>query len=880
MNIVSKVTVKHLQQNRKRTIVTILGIMLSVALIVAISAFAESFLDMMRQSAIASGGEWHVLFMDVPKDQLPEIMEDSRVKETLLSRDEGSALLEGAQNEYKPYLLVKAYDETAMKNYPTTLLEGRYPEKEGEIVLPKHLETDGGIAWKVGDTISLELGDRYEHSDTGDYEMSGSYGLGENETLENLHTARYTVVGIIERPEFESYAQAAYTAITYLDVDAAGGTETINAAVALNHVDNSLYTWGDELADELGVSHQFNTSLLSYYMLSGNSTIVGMLSAVKWIMVLIVAAGSVAVIYSSFSISISERSRYLGMLASVGATKKQKRNSVLTEAVILGAIGIPLGLVLGYAGVFVTTRCIRGLISSTMGLDNVTMRVIISWPGILGAVILAVLTILISAWIPAARASRITPVEAIRQTRDIKLTSKQVKTSALTRKLFGFEGELALKNLKRNKKRYRATVLSLVFCIALYLSVASFTAYLSGAYRMQLGMDSANLPDITVSLYDTEEQMLEDAERDILSLDHITEHVTVKETGVSCYLKDGSVLTDEVRQAFEGFGSMSAAGQDVGPYGMYFNVIGMDEDSLSAFARETGADSSILFDGKKTGVIMVNRREDHTEGKTSWKSIFTAEKGDSIDAQCLQMLDNPETDEYEETLADVQFTVAGTTETLPLGGSYYGDINTVSVYTTFENVLKLNQLVYGEGTTQDRTVYLRTDDHDSLMAQLRGLEEKQGSSMYIYSAVEEYRTVENMLILINVFVYGFIILTALICVTSIFNTISTSMALRRREYAMLKSVGMDPGRFGRMIAYESVFYGLKALLYGLPAGLILMYGIYRSIASAIDTGFYIIWSQIAVAVVSVMAVIGLTMWYSSRKIKKANIVDVLKNENI
>ena len=106
------------------------------------------------------------------------------------------------------------------------------------------------------------------------------------------------------------------------------------------------------------------------------------------------------------------------------------------------------------------------------------------------------------------------------------------------------------------------------------------------------------------------------------------------------------------------------------------------------------------------------------------------------------------------------------------------------------------------------------------------------------------------------------------------------MALRRREYAMLKSVGMDPARFGRMVAYESIFYGLKALLYGLPIGLILMYGIYLSIASAIATGFYIIWGQVAIAVVCVMAVVGLTMWYSSRKIKKANIVDVLKDENI
>lgn len=211
------------------------------------------------------------------------------------------------------------------------------------------------------------------------------------------------------------------------------------------------------------------------------------------------------VIYSSFSISISERGRYLGMLASVGATRKQKRDSVLTEAVLLGIIGIPLGLLLGYLGVFVVTKCIQGLIGDMlnygMDMETVSMRVIVSWPAIAGAVILAAVTIFVSAWIPAARASRITPVEAIRQNRDIKLSRKQVKTSKLTRKLFGFEGELALKNLKRNKKRYRATVISLIFCIALYLSVSSFTEYLKGAYQMASGLETANYPDYSVSIH-------------------------------------------------------------------------------------------------------------------------------------------------------------------------------------------------------------------------------------------------------------------------------------------------------------------------------------------------------------------------------------------
>ncbi|MCI8466400.1 MAG: ABC transporter permease [Lachnospiraceae bacterium] len=917
MNIVSKVTVKHLKENRKRTIVTILGIMLSVALIMAISAFAESFLDMMRQQEIAIDGEWHVDFEEVPVGKIPGITEDPEVKKSMISKEVGAALLEGCKNESKPYLAIRAYDSRAIEESPLVLLEGRMPQAKGEIVLPKHLETNGGIDWKVGDTITLNPGARMIQTTNGVEKAPEYYPYYEGEeSLENTHEETYTVVGIIERPNFEGYSQGSYTAITWLDVEALGAEETVTVRVQMNTLDNSLFDWGDQKASDLSVEHHFNNSLLSFYMLSGNDQIVTMLNRVKWVMMLIVAAGSVAVIYSSFAISISERSRYLGMLASVGATRKQKRNSVFTEAVLLGGIGIPLGLLLGFAGVFVTTSCIRGLVSSTFGastgMEHVTMRVIVSWPGILGAVILAVVTIFISSWLPARRASKITPVEAIRQNQDIKLSAKQVKTSRITRKFFGFEGELALKNLKRNKKRYRATVLSLIFCIALYLSVASFTAYLKGAYQMGIGVDSMNPPDISVTVYPTssyrsgsqassvEEQdeeawdqaLLENLEErvaKIKAMDHITECVTQTTAWTQVFLKDGQSLSEDLRKALEETGDSLVGEQNMGPYLLNMTVVGLDKESLTAFADQVGADKELLFDESKMGVILINRRGDMTEGRRSWKEIWDLEKGDTIEGTQWFLLEEtselPEggviarEDEsgFADVLAPLTVDVAGVTTELPLGGGYSDDINHVLVYTTIENAIKFD--LGKSGTDAQRELLIMSDDYEFLMKELDDIRVDEGN-LYAYSYKEELDNVNNVLLLMNVFVYGFIILTALICVTSIFNTISTSMALRRREYAMLKSVGMDPRRFNRMIAYESVFYGLKALLYGLPIGLLLMFGIYAAISTAIDTGFYILWNQVIIAVFSVMLVVGITMWYSSRKIKKANVVDVLKDENI
>ena len=887
MDIVSRVTVRHLKENKKRTIVTILGIMLSVALIMAISAFAESFLDMMRQSSIACDGEWHVRFEDVPAEKLPEISGDEAVKKTLVSRSIGNSRLENCANEAKPYLYIKAYNKEAMEEYPTTLLEGRYPQAEDEILLPEHLETNGGIHWTVGDVITVNPGKRMIQDDNGEpMEAPYYYPYFEGEeTLEENEEKTYTVVGIMERPVFESYNQGSYTAITWLDEAALLPEEQVTAAVQMEKLSNELYAWGDQKAQELEVSHTFNTELLSYYLLSGKRMVVSMLNTVKWVMMLIVAGGSAAVIYSSFSISVSERIRYLGMLASVGATRKQKRRSVFTEAALLGSIGIPLGLLLGYTGVWVTTLCIRGLVTKVLKMEGVTMRVILSWPGILGAVLLAAVTIFISAWIPARRASRITPVEAIRQNRDIKLTSRQVKTSRLTRAVFGFEGELALKNLKRNKKRYRATVISLVFCLVLYLSVASFTAYLRGAYRMEIGLDSVNEPDISVYLYASSDEELKERTEEILELDHITGTSVQRQTGIYSYLKDGSCLSDSTRELLERYGNeeQEEAGQVVGPYGMNIVIIGMDDESLREYASRTGADEELLFDQEKTGVIIVNRRQDHERGKTSWQEIFQVGKGDVIETRYPVWElpeDGSEDGEAEgtEVLLPLDLTVAAVTEELPLGGGYYDNIYSVSMYTTMENCIRLEKSAY-ENSPLDVQIKLNTDSHDELKNQLDDISEKK-ENMYVYSRKEEMDEVNDLLILINVFVYGFIILTALICVTSIFNTISTSVALRRREYAMLKSVGMSPGRLNRMIAYESMFYGIKALLYGLPLGILFMYIIYRSIARAFDIGFYILWNQVAAAVISVFLVVSLTMWYSSRKIKKANVVDVLKDENI
>ena len=132
--------------------------------------------------------------------------------------------------------------------------------------------------------------------------------------------------------------------------------------------------------------------------------------------------------------------------------------------------------------------------------------------------------------------------------------------------------------------------------------------------------------------------------------------------------------------------------------------------------------------------------------------------------------------------------------------------------------------------------------------------------------------------ILQVFTYGFITLISLITVANVFNTISTNIHLRRREFAMLESVGMSPKGFKRMMRFECVFYGLKALLFGLPISLLITYAMYSSIMIGVDIGFMLPWTSIGISVLSVFLVVFITMLYATHKIHKENIIDALKTE--
>ncbi|MCI8497602.1 MAG: FtsX-like permease family protein, partial [Clostridiales bacterium] len=509
MNIVNRLTLRHLRLNKKRTLVTIIGVIISAAMITAVATFSVSFLDLFQRSTISQTGDWQVQYSSVPAENISIITQDQNTRQAAIQKGIGYSELPESKNDGKPYLFLQELSQDSYEMFPFMLTEGRFPQSADEVIAPEHLISNGGIPVHVGDTLTLNLGDRsvsYE-GETYTLTQENSYDSDETFVLTG-QTRTVTVTGIIERPNIEPYQAPGYTLYSLLDPSTLSSTDRVDVTTSLKDISRELYGRSEQIAEAADtpsdldvVSVNYNSALLRYYGVTSNNLLNNTIYSFALIIILIIMVGSVALIYNAFAISISERSRHLGMLASVGATRGQKRRSVFFEGFVIGIISIPLGIGFGILGMWVTFQCISPLIANVLA-NAAALRLIVSPFSVVVSAVFSALTIFISSWIPARRASRITPIDAIRQSRDVKLKGRAVKTSRLTRKVFGFEAELALKNLKRNKKRYRSTIFSLIISIVLFLATSFYLNFSQAA----LGMDmEASDYDLAVTSYSEQE---------------------------------------------------------------------------------------------------------------------------------------------------------------------------------------------------------------------------------------------------------------------------------------------------------------------------------------------------------------------------------------
>ncbi len=858
MSILMSLTLRNLKLNKKRTIVTIIGIILSGAMICGVAALITSFQDLFVESAKVLDGNFHATFYDVPFEDKGVILNNASTESGMLSRDQGIAKPEGNNDPEKPYILLKSYDDKAFENMPVQLKSGRFPMREGEILISEQLAAGKSMDWEVGQEITLPIGNRVDNGEVLDYK----HELSDTESFQELERKTFRITGIMERPRFASSGNPTYIAISYLDESLLGTDDTVNISVLLEKP-SDIYQTIPQMAEEVGIDeYSYNNELLKWMGISSNENYNRMFTSLGLIIIVLIVIGSVTVIYNAFAISVSERKKQFGMLSSVGATANQIRKIVYLEGLILGLIGIPLGILSGIFGIGVTIKVISPMIQDSLASANVSLRLVISPIVIIVTVMFTAVIIMLSAFLPAKRASRISPIEAIRLITDINIKGKKLKTSRLTRWLFGFEGELALKNLKRNKKRYAATVFSLFISIVLFVSFSTFITYGFASSEMYF----RDMPyDISVYKYD-------EAPEDAMEFfSEISKLEGVKEYSIPRRVHAQIIENDRDKSQFKEYIDKYTRGEGFEEYYIGFSIFTLNKETYDKYLKEIGLDPVDYNDTKKIEAILINKDLVDFDKYTEYEPADVS-KGD-----ILHLKEHQYGEDHIPAGFDVE--IVKVTDQFPFGLTYNNNINLIVSEEDFETILSMMKadLVY----SGPEEMYLSADSPDDVASAIYELNDNRFNSFVSVSNLAEVqKQMAETKLIISIFLYGFISLITLIGVTNIFNTISTNVALRRREFAMLKSVGLTPGGLNKVLRYESIFYGLKALLYGLPFSIAISLLMYNAVGHSFEFQFVLPWNSIIISIIGVFLITFATMIHAGRKMKHDNIADTLKQENL
>lgn len=864
MKILNEITKKYLKLNTKRSLVTLIGIILSGAMISAVTTLAVTFQRFMLDVEISQSGEWEAIIENVNLEELQEIKENKKLKEILIMEP-----LSIAKNEYSDdeFIMLYKYSKDALTKMNGEVLEGRMPQNENEIVLSSTFFDGKENEPKIGEKVTFTLGKRMDEG----YELLSQAKSKTEEFIES-EKRTFTVCGKMYRPIFESYTDHYTSGITLLENEEKITSNLVDIGI-INKKAKDVYKNTEEICQNLSteITHKtdYNTYVLAYKGVSHKAEFNTVLYSICAILITVIIVGSVLVIYNSFAISVSERKKQFGMLSSIGATKKQIKRSVVYEAVVLGSIGIPIGILSGIAGIGITLKFVDNLLKPMLADTNWGFKLTISWPSILIAAILIGFTIYLSVIIPAKRASKISPIEAIRQTTDIKVKPKKLRTPKIIRKIFGIQGELALKNLKRSKKRYRTTVISLVISIVLFMATTGFVGY------MFEGFDSIYKTvdyDYEIRLNKTEKteelyKKISNIEKieDIIKYKYIGKTIEVPVNKLNEKLKN---TINENRKKYE-----QKPLDENGTYNLSAYIYCFDEKTYKDYLKQVG-----INELKQDEFILVNYANLLQEYKIETE-ILNYKNGDEIKVTRYKYEYDEYGDETNKT-EDGSFKMkfAKITQKLPFGVEGSSFIGNAIFITSNENFERVNK----DDMELEETVRIKTKDVSLLEEQIGMLKEKYTNeglenSLNIKEQIEQMK---NLKLIIQIFLYGFIFLISAIGVSNVFNTISTNITLRRREFANLKSIGMTNKQFKQMLDLECIFYGSKALLYGLPLGILVCYLLNNAFSDMIEFMFKIPWKSITICVVAIYLVVYVTMVYASRKVKKENIIDVIRDDNI
>lgn len=1043
MSVMTSFTRRSLAKNRMRTVVSIIGIALSVALITAIWTTVASLQQGLYQRTIATEGWWQVYVQGAADETIDAMEQSDNITDAAVSHDGGVAWYSERESEtLGSGLIVKSLPQAAKGQVERDgagitclpeVTEGRAPEALGEVMLPERLRgttlgggdgggiaTDGALT--LGGSIALDVC-RYVPADPDrgsiastlnavqeilaggavvDAQGAPIEGYGGSAASEEPRAAAKYEGGAMllasrERMEFSVVgfyddSGAHYTGNDFvassdgvsLVITAPGGIEMVSGGQAgADDAPTGCYTdvWaatqGFGSLDEItgfvsGLPYEgtglyygdmvvyAHGNLTRYQGISNGSLLQDSLTAMAGILALVVAVASVSLIYNSFSISVAERTRQFGLLASLGASKRQLRRSVLVEALMLGAVGIPCGILLGIGGTAAVLQLTGAGFSALLGVDE-GLALAVEPASLAISAALSLVTLLVSAWIPALRAGRVSAVDAIRQVQDVRLSKRAQRKAARGARasaasaapfskrsdggLWGLvadvPGIIAHRNLSRQSARGRIVVMSLAVSVVLVVTAGAVAVTMDPIVsRAGSAAGASSDADITLMASGSDSQNDElsaQAEQfdglldEAASLEGVSLDGVVRQGSMEAALPAGMISEagrDAIQQNHD-LGSASWAPQPFGQDGAYYGrleVFYLDERSFSQTAESLGVGDLDFADPGHPRAIALNAYQGVT-ADAAYLDIDPFAQTGSFRAYCgatvpegfsslgvvegedgapvLGLIDQASAAEGDpavervslDSARSVQIDVVALAPEAPPIANLMSASRGIPVLLMSDEITKAADGAAAEDAPGERlsviehdtpfsysfaTATFQADDHESAVEQLRELADGYaGLTVNVVDLVVSAESTRLAFQTIQVFILCFTVIMALIAVANVFNTLTNSIILRMREFAVLKSVGMGDRAFARMLVCECASYALRGLVIGLVLAIAVAWLLYQALGIAFEgVGFSLPWAYIGAAVALVLVVLAISVAFALRKSHAANVVEALRADAV
>ncbi len=827
MSIIQKLSLRSIQKNKTTSIVTIVGMIMSLALMTGLFLLSASLLQFAKDDYAYKHGTVEIVISQIDRETLESLPRPDLIKEKTLL-----ALLGAERNssEYYAHSNVIGIEKRDINtSVSMRLSKGRFPEKPGEALITAGVNEFRDEPLSVGEQVSISL----VKPDTFSEKADVSYEEAEDMTI--------TIVGILSvNPLPPPMVLPTYFVVqTPEEIEAA---QTLWTGFTLKNIsDQAIKDFRGDLKLDYHV-----TSLAEYspgVSSSGRFFIQGFVT----VLVIIVAVAGIGLIQNGFMISLSQRMRELSLLSSVGMTRRQKWQMVLREGLIMYLVALPIGILSGAIAMGIVFRVLTPPVQRWMQTKAILR---LTWDPLTMILIAVVglVTVMFATLLPAIRTSRHTPLAGVRRQEEVVVKAKELRTPGMIRKLFGMEGDIAWKNLRRNRRKYRVTLMSLVFSLVLYLSIASLTHFAGAGADIAMSRDAQDL-EVYSSRHEDfpqRQEMEKLAQTQGIEESFAVYSIQASFSEGATQLQPGALKEAEVR---------------------YGEFISYDPITMQILLKEWGLKEEDLKGMRGVLVNQMRYRED--EGRLRTEMIF-----DTPPAELSAVMSDAQKD------APIKISlVKALPEAMTRFNTRWGQsLKVIVLPETMEQLRQTGKDLEFFNLYMSLRIFVDENEHYQVAEALRENVSTSDLSLKLHDNFGFYQRQRDFVMISKVLFFGFATIIALISLVNIYNSLISSLRLRRKEFAMLRSVGMEERSFRRMIRFESYFYACKLLLYGLPLGVLISYMIHQYLGFRIDFAFEIPVWHFALATVSIVAALILIMSLGSRGARKGNILDTLKME--